>query len=73
LFAHEHALTSAEALVLGALCQGRAPRDIAVERETRLSTVRTQIASIKSKTGACSIRELLSRVAMLPPLIPVFA
>lgn len=70
-FAHEHALTSAEALVLGELCEGHAPREIAQKRETSLSTVRTQIASVLSKTRVSSIRELLQRVATLPPLMPI--
>jgi hypothetical protein len=34
-----------------------------------VSTVRTQIGSIRAKTGAGSIRELVRQVAVLPPLV----
>jgi hypothetical protein len=34
-----------------------------------VSTVRTQIGSIRAKTGANSIRELVRQVAVLPPLV----
>jgi hypothetical protein len=34
-----------------------------------LSTVRSQIGSIRLKTGAASIRDLLAQVARLPPLM----
>jgi hypothetical protein len=34
-----------------------------------LSTVRTQIGSIRTKTGAGSIRDLVRQVALLPPLV----
>ena len=34
-----------------------------------VSTVRTQIGSIRIKTGASSIRELVRQVAVLPPLV----
>ena len=34
-----------------------------------LSTVRTQINSIRAKTGAASIRALVRQVAVLPPLV----
>jgi hypothetical protein len=31
--------------------------------------IRTQIGSIRIKTGACSIRALVQQVALLPPLV----
>jgi hypothetical protein len=34
-----------------------------------LSTIRTQIGSIRLKTGASSIRALVRQVALLPPLV----
>jgi len=34
-----------------------------------VSTVRTQIGSIRAKTGAASISELVRQVAVLPPLV----
>jgi DNA-binding CsgD family transcriptional regulator len=33
-----------------------------------MATVRSQIGSIRAKTGAESIRELVRRVAVLPPM-----
>ena len=36
-----------------------------------LSTVRTQIGRLRLKTGAHSIRELLERMAALPPMMAV--
>lgn len=68
-FARSHALTPAESRVLEALCQGLEPRDVAEQHGVGLATVRTQIGSIRSKTGADSIRDLVRRVAVLPPMV----
>lgn len=68
-FARNHALTHAETRVLSALCDGREPSDIACAQGTSLHTVRTQISSLRAKTGASNIRSLLRQVAMLPPLV----
>ena len=68
-FARSHALTPAETRVLEALCQGLDPREVAEQNGVGLATVRTQIGSIRSKTGAESIRDLVRRVAVLPPMV----
>lgn len=68
-FARSHALTATETRVLEALCQGLEPREVAVQHGVGLATVRTQIGSIRAKTGAQSIRELVRRVAVLPPMV----
>ncbi len=68
-FARSHALTPAETRVLEALCQGLDPREVAETNGVGLATVRTQIGSIRSKTGAESIRDLVRRVAVLPPMV----
>jgi len=68
-FARAHALTPAESAVLDALCAGELPAEIARRQGVAISTVRTQISSIRSKTGAPSIRHLLQQVATLPPLV----
>ncbi|WP_326534721.1 helix-turn-helix transcriptional regulator [Pseudorhodoferax sp.] len=68
-FARSHALTPAESRVLEALCQGLEPRDVAEQHGVALATVRSQIGSIRSKTGADSIRDLVRRVAVLPPMV----
>ncbi|HNT40216.1 MAG TPA: LuxR C-terminal-related transcriptional regulator [Rubrivivax sp.] len=68
-FARSHGLTAAEARVLEALCQGLDPRAVAAQHGVGLATVRTQIGSIRAKTGAQSIRELVRLVAVLPPMV----
>ncbi|MBS0435595.1 MAG: helix-turn-helix transcriptional regulator [Proteobacteria bacterium] len=72
-FAHAHALTSAEDQVLQALYRGLTPRQIARSHGVALSTVRTQLASIRAKTCCVSLRELLLRLALLPPMAAAFA
>lgn len=68
-FARCHALTAAETRVLQALCEGLDPREVADRNGVGLATVRTQIGSIRGKTGAQSIRDLVRRVAVLPPMV----
>lgn len=68
-FARAHALTPAETRVLEALCQGFEPKEMADRFAVGLATVRTQIGSIRAKTGADSIRTLVRKVAMLPPMV----
>ena len=68
-FSRNHSLTPAESRILGALCAGDEPVDIAVNQGVSLHTVRTQIGSIRSKTGTATIRDLIRRVSMLPPLV----
>ena len=70
-FASTHRLSPAETNVLGALCRGSTPQEIASRAGVAISTVRTQIGSIRQKTGARSIRGLLQQVAALPPLMCV--
>ena len=61
-------LTPAESRVLAKLCRGQRPDEIATELGVRISTVRTQIGSIRLKTGAGSIAALVRQVSVLPPL-----
>ena len=68
-FARAHGLTVAETRVLEALCAGLEPRQAAEQHGVGLATVRTQIGSIRAKTGAESIRDLVLQVAMLPPML----
>jgi DNA-binding CsgD family transcriptional regulator len=67
-FARRAELTHAEAQVLNMLCEGLRPNDIARQLDVQISTVRTQIGSIRLKTGASSIGALLREIAMLPPM-----
>lgn len=68
-FAKAHELTPAEARVLELLCEGMDPRSIAEVNAVGMATVRTQVHAIREKTGTCSIRELIRRVALLPPMV----
>jgi DNA-binding CsgD family transcriptional regulator len=61
-------LTAAEQGVLEEIAQGWSPRDIAERHQVSLTTIRTQIASVREKTGAESIYALLREVAQLPPI-----
>lgn len=68
-YAREHGLTEGERGVLGALCAGSSPEEIAQQRQVALSTVRTQIGAIRAKTGARDIGALVRSMAVLPPLV----
>lgn len=67
-FCHAHGLTLAENRVLSELCAGTPPKETARRLGVSITTVRTQIQSMRMKTGAPSIGALLARVATLPPL-----
>lgn len=70
MFAREHCLTPTEELVLRALCNGREVGEIARQHGVAESTVRTQVRSLRDKTGANGIRQLVHRVLSLPPVVP---
>lgn len=69
-FARTHGLTAAETKVLRALCDGQRPKEVARTFSVAVSTVRSQISSIRVKTQTASIGDLLNRVAVLPPISP---
>ena len=68
LFAQEKGLTGAEGQVLARVCEGLRPQQIAVRQGVQISTVRTQLRSIRQKTASDSVRELVDMVSVLPPL-----
>lgn len=68
-YARVRHLTRTETRILLSLCTGSSPREVAESQRVALSTVRTQIGSIRTKTGSAGIRELLSELAQLPPLV----
>jgi DNA-binding CsgD family transcriptional regulator len=70
-FARSASLTPAETRVLEALCRGLEPREVARALDVGMATIRTQIISIRAKTGADSIRDLVRQVALLPPMLSV--
>lgn len=69
-FARTHKLTSAETAVLRALCAGQSPKQVAASLGVAISTIRTQIGSIRLKTQTASLRDLADKVAALPPITP---
>jgi DNA-binding CsgD family transcriptional regulator len=68
-YARAHQLSPAETQVLKGLCRGERPGAIARRHGVQLSTVRTQVGSIRAKTGAESIGALVRQVAVLPPMV----
>jgi len=69
-FARNHSLTAAEETVLAILCQGHSAPEIARRLQVAVSTVRSHVRSLCAKTRSSGVRELVNRVAMLPPLAP---
>ena len=67
-FARGHGLTSAETRVLLALCDGVTPAEAASGLGVAISTVRSQICSIRAKTSSDNMRSLIEQLAFLPPL-----
>jgi DNA-binding CsgD family transcriptional regulator len=68
MLATSHGLTLAERRVLAALVRQATPREIAAAHAVSLTTVRTQISSIRAKVGTRSIDGLLLRAAEMPPV-----
>jgi DNA-binding CsgD family transcriptional regulator len=68
-FCRSHGLTPAESAVLGGLLAGNRPSFIAQQNGVAISTVRTHLASIRSKTATGGIRELMMTAAALPPMV----
>ena len=68
LFARERGLTSAEGQVLAQVCKGLRPTQIANRHGVQISTVRTQLRSIRLKTCSDTIRDLVHQVSVLPPM-----
>ena len=68
MLALRHGLTLTERRVLRALIASQTARDIADAHGVAMSTVRSQIQSIRDKVGVHSIEELLLRAAQVPPV-----
>lgn len=67
-FARAHGLTAAEVRVLKHLSAGRRASEIARAQGVALCTVRTQIGSLREKTGSSCIGDLIQQVSRLPPM-----
>jgi len=70
MFARALALSPSEEGVMLALCRGLVISEIAQENGVAVSTVRSQIKTLREKAGAPSIRKLLQRINSLPPVVP---
>lgn len=68
LLAMQHRLTLAEQRVLRALVGGASVRDIALEHCVAVSTIRTQLQSMREKVGVSNIDKLLLTAARVPPV-----
>src|SRR6185369_2402548 len=71
-FARSHALTATEEHVLGILCQGFSAPQIAAQMDVAVSTIRSHVRSLCAKTRSSGVRQLVNRVAVLPPVAPPF-
>lgn len=63
-----HALTDAEQRVLRGLLRGQRVTELAQAFGVKVSTVRTQVASLREKLGVHCMDDLLLMVAELPPM-----
>lgn len=70
MYARALGLSPTEETVLLALCRGLDIQDIARENGVAVSTVRSQVKTLREKAGAPSVRRLLQRVNSLPPVVP---
>ena len=70
-YARCHGLPRPETQILDRLCVGAAAQEIARLQGVAISTIRSQIGSIRAKTGAASIRDLVNQVSVMPPLVGV--
>lgn len=68
LLGQVYALTEAEQRVLAGLLAGQRVAGLAREHGVQLSTLRTQVAALRSKFGVRRIDELIRLVAELPPM-----
>jgi DNA-binding CsgD family transcriptional regulator len=68
-FSRAHQLTPSEEQILGLLCTGLTAPEMSQQLRVGEATVRTHIRSICSKTSSHGIREVVKRLALLPPLM----
>ena len=70
MFARSLGLSPTEEVVMLALCRGMDVQEIAKANGVAVSTVRSQVKTLREKAGASSVRRLLQRVNSLPPVVP---
>ena len=67
-FAQAYRLTRSEQTVLGVLSSGKSVVEVAGELKSSVHTTRTHVRGILVKTGQQSLRGLIKRLGMLPPV-----
>ncbi len=68
-FARAYSLTRSEEQILSLICIGHTAPEMAKQLRVGEATVRTHIRSICQKTNSHGIREVVKRLALLPPLM----
>jgi DNA-binding CsgD family transcriptional regulator len=72
-FARAHNLTATEERVLALMCACLTAPEMAEQLNVGCATIRTHVRSICTKTHCHGIREVVERVAVLPPLMTSIA
>jgi DNA-binding CsgD family transcriptional regulator len=68
-FSRAHQLTASEETILGLMCAGLTAPEMAVQLKVAEATVRSHVRNICAKTHSNGIREVVKRLAVLPPLM----
>ncbi len=68
-FSRAYHLTRSEEQILSMLCTGLTAPEMAQQLHVGVATVRTHIRNICAKTDSNGIREIVKRLALLPPLM----
>ena len=68
-FSRAHQLTASEETILGLMCAGLTAPEMAVQLKVAEATIRSHVRSICAKTHSNGIREVVKRLAVLPPLM----
>lgn len=71
MYARQHGLSHSEEAVLCALYEGLEVAAIARKNGVAISTVRSQVKSLRQKTGVASVQMLLHLLNRLPTMLPV--
>jgi DNA-binding CsgD family transcriptional regulator len=70
MFARMLHLTPAETTVLIAACEGHNAAELAERLSVQESTINTHLKQLRHKAGVRTMRELMLKVAGLPPIVP---
>jgi DNA-binding CsgD family transcriptional regulator len=68
-FSRAHQLTASEETILGLMCAGLTAPEMATRLKVAEATVRTHVRNICTKTHSNGIRDVVKRLAVLPPLM----